>query len=281
MASINAWNPGRWAACLTLAILAAPPAYAEQVPDGRTERLDRNGARRLAEQLMPIVADDVIDGERILVRTLRGVNVGLVYRFRLRPESVRSGRFCRLRTIILDYEFNARDSRDNRTIADFDLLAMKRSGQLGRSGPRTEERFLALPSPGSGEAHAAGCIAANPDRGWLLATDESSYATEHYYLERLRAALRDGTNLPDLRCRREEVDACQVSGPELQALIERPRREFRMIRLLDGTVRTQFVYYDDPVRGVSGPQRTVEVEVRGDTVLSVLLFESGIVVTGT
>jgi hypothetical protein len=244
-----------------------------QARAGFTERLDQTAARAHAATLLPIIADDVIDGERGIMRGLpAGGDIGLLYRFRLRPEAAQYTPYCRMRIVDLVYEFARRPDDQTRSVADYDLLAIKRSGGFRSGGVTAYALYLRLsPAPRSREDQVARCVAADREPGWVHAADDYAFATESDYLVRLRTALAARRTGVTLRCRRDGVQGCSVSPELVLRIIEGERREFRSIRLRDQREIAEFLYFDPIPESGSQETRSIIVEGHSGDIESVTL----------
>jgi hypothetical protein len=259
-------------ALAVLGAALAPPAAAQPVAPVREERWDEAAAKAQAQILMPIIADDVIDGRRQVLRTVPASrDIGLLYQFRLRPQPVRYRPLCEMRTISLSYYFLDRLSGPPISVDTFELLAMKRAGGFGHGDLSSRRQYHELaPAPQSNQEHVDRCAALDVEQGWVDAADDSEIHSVNYWLSSLRNALADRGDMVRLRCLRDRAD-CAISASTILDVVEAERRQFEMISLHDGTAWAQFFYYDDPAPNAGGETRTVIIESRLGEIVSVTL----------
>ena len=261
---------------------AEPPSQASaRLDPERHEVLDRASAQSLANALVPIIADDVVDGGRMIVRALpTGGDVGLFYRFRLRAEAVPLQPFCRMRIVTLSYEFAEQQTFGAGAVQDLDLLALKRAGNLGRGGIETHSVYLPLePAPDTEDERRSRCEAADRDATWYHSADNPSFSSELQHLAWLREALSGSGPGPRLRCWRDGEYGCPVSKEMILDVIGSDRRAFQAIRLADRSEWAQFTYYENPRYGEDSDMQYVIIERRSGEIASITLAHG--ILTGT
>jgi hypothetical protein len=228
------------------AVLATAQASARTSSPIETERLDRNSARAQAQLLMPVIADEVFDGQRYIMRGIpTGGQLGIVYRFRLRPRPVRYQPLCELQIVNLHYDFAAGQPRFGWSIREVDPLALKRAGTLRPGDLSIQRSFLQLaPAPQSEQEHAARCREADTEPGWQYAADYSEFRHAQYYLDQLNALLSGDHGNVALRCLDPEGNECAASAEAIRETLRRQRSDFREMQLADGRQWIQFGYWD-------------------------------------
>lgn len=255
----------------------APPPLPEHI-----QRFDRNSARAHANLLMPIITDEVLDGQRVIFIGLpRGGELGIAYSFRLRPRPVRYQPFCELQLVHLRYEFAAGQPNHGWSVREVDILALKRAGALRPGEHWIHRSFLELaPAPQSEEEHARRCLEADTESGWQSAAVPSELRTADYYLERLHALLSGDPRNVALRCVDRSRNPCAASAETIRETLRWQPNGFRRVSLADGRGWAEFSYVDGDAMCGTGA-RAIIIEEHAGQIPSVILVRNHVLCVTT
>ena len=245
-------------------MMAALLAHSSSVDGSPSEQMSPSLAREEALRLVPIVADDVIDGRRWFLSTLPpSAYLGVGYSFRLRAQPVRYQPYCERRSLMLSLWF--REPRLTRPALDqLDVISLKKAGAFHISRVYVSTQFLALsPEPSSAGEHEQRCKASEGASGWVEAEDENEFRSELWYLRQVETALATAPRKVSVSCTRD-TKPCQISRNALLRLLSSKRVSFEHVYMADGTEMAEFTY---PIE--EGRSRAIVIRLRKGTVQSI------------